>query len=200
MPVELFVEVGPIWEIGRGRLSSVLNVGVATEVGAKNYVYDSDKLAACIGSLAYEYQINQGRSQNATVVHHNVTDVLDFVERQYVRVGVSREWYYRGDDIPESWRYVLGVDAAGRLGHGREHFSVAPSAGNVGATVLRIVDITDIIPCVSVGAHFGVVIPRQRFDVIVAGHLDYQHAWTRLVDNDKHLDELVLLLSTSIRY
>lgn len=204
MPVELFVQGGPNYEFGRGRLSNILDIGTRLDIGARNYCYDGDRMAAWTGDLGVTFEYNLARGKDATVLHHGVSDELDYLFRQYLRVGVGREWYYSSDNIPDGWRYVFGVDLVGRVGTARAHFRRAPASQvvNIGVTAVPIfiLNATEIAEDVSVGAYTGVVIPCTYYDLIFALHLDYEHEWVSLIDNDKHLDALVLLLSASIRY
>jgi hypothetical protein len=204
MPVEIYVKGGPLFIIGHGRLTEILKPGMDLEIGAKNYCYDPNRHGAWFGVLGLEFQLNEAISRDNLFVHHDVKDNLDWFFRIYGRIGVGREWYYRGDDIPEAWRYVFGVDVAGLIGHSHAHLRNAPVEQTIptfGALIeVRRLDLTDFALGATTGAHVGVVIPMSHFDLILAGHLDYQHEWSNLADTDKHLDGILLSVSASVRY
>ena len=204
MPVELYTQGGAIFEVGRGRLSNILDVGYRLDYGAKNYCYDDNRLGAWTGSLGITFEYNQARGVDATVLHHRVTDELAYLFRQYVCIGIGREWYYTSDDLPDKWRYVFGFDLVGRVGTARAHFRKAPIRDviNVGINTVPLftLNVTEIAEDVSFGAYGGIVVPCTFYDLLFALHLEYEHEWVSLVDNDKHLDSFVLLLSASIRY
>jgi hypothetical protein len=204
IPVELFTQGGAVFEVGGGRLSNILEVGVRFDFGAKNYCYDDDRLAAWTGDLGLTFEYNLTRGDDTRIQHHGVTDQLDYLFRQYVRVGIGREWYYTSDCLPEDWRLVFGVDLVGRIGTARAHFKSAPVRQfiNVGINTVPLVtlNVTDIAEDVSFGAYAGVVVPWTFYDLIFGVRVDYEHEWISLIDNDKHLDAFVVLLSAAIRY
>jgi hypothetical protein len=208
IPVDLYVRSGILLESGKGALSESLQPGFDFEFGGRQYFFTgADHLSAWTADLGMVFLYNKA-SKLPVLTADGVPDILDMMYRIYVKVGGGYEWYYTGNDLPDSWRYVFGVEGAGMVGHAHAHFKAAPLANpdpttgglTPGDTPIFILNATDTPVALGGGFHVGVVIPRPDYELHVGFRADYLHEWIKIFDGDKALDEFRLSVYLNWRY
>jgi hypothetical protein len=203
-PFELYLRTGVSLTVGGNRLNELLDDGVTVEGGVKTFSYESDRSAAWLGTLGVDYIYNNssditpiGTRQVAipnpispqlppTIL--TVPLLIREAHRTSLHIGGGKEWYW-GEGTPESWRYAVGVEGGGRLGHLHVKFTSNPALRE-----------TDFFQGVFLSTYADVLIPRCGYDILLGGRFEWGHDWVTIAEEDHDLDQLLLLVSAGIRY
>jgi hypothetical protein len=203
-PFELYLRAGVALTVGGNRFNELLNDGVAVQGGAKTFSYAPDRSGAWIGTFGVDYIYNNSSDvtpigTRQVAVPNPVSPLLPptiitvpllirEAHRAALHIGGGREWYW-GEGTPESWRYAVGVEGGGRLGHLHVKFTSEPAFRE-----------TDFFQGVFLSTYADVLIPRCGYDIVLGGRFEWGHDWVRIVEEDHDLDQLLFLVSAGIRY
>lgn len=220
-PFEVFARTGGSFSTESGQLDKGLRtIGVGVEGGVRSFLYNADHSAAWTAEVGLEYLYNNVRGGDVFLTRGGYLTVFRFqqptpllsvseytfrqLHRTSARLALGREWYFYGDD-EGGWRGSFGVDAGGRWGRaqvkmvavrreieGLQFFDIIPG--------LRDGTTGDVLKGVFIAGHSNWLIPRNGYDVVFGGRVEWGKDFFVIADRDDGVAQLKLMLTLGVRF
>jgi hypothetical protein len=222
VPFDLTIRSGPSFLVGGNRFDEVLKTGIALQLCGRGFCYDADYAGAWTIEMGIASILNP--SDESVAVIRRVNDIqvrtigaddpevvseygITFLRRLYVQGALGREWYWHNPGL-ECSMFLLGFDAGGRIGKAHAQLRAVRRTFTPAIDLEDIFEVTDrekyheneTMGGIFAGVNAWVIYPKWGYDCMFGLRCEISRDWLAIVDGDKTLDQVQLLLVAGVRF